>query len=287
MIQALALLALFLIALPARAEVELRADPPHGYGWWLGDRLIHVVTLAPPPGFTLDRASLPRSRAVEYWLDLTGVRVDEIRIEGRDGVRITTEWQNFYAALEPAARDVPPWQARFLGPEGATETAEVPGWSFVTSPIRPILAPSNAAALQPDVGISPLPAGDYARATAGFALLALLALAGLAFNQGWWPFHARPERPFTRALSRLRRAPDAPARMLALHRGLDAAHGAPLLSADLAGFIAAHPEFAPLGPDLEGFFAQSGQLFFGAGAAGDFDPRPLARRLAAIERGRA
>ena len=285
--RALALPLLLALALPAAAEVELRADPPRAYGWWLGDTLTHVVTLVPPPGFTLDPASLPRPRAVEYWLDLTAVRTEAVRIEGRDGARIITEWQNFYAALEPARRDVPPWEARFLGADGAAETARVPGWSFVTSPIRPILAPSNPAALQPDAGIAPLPAGRYARASLGFGLLALLALAGLAFDQGWWPFHARPERPFTRALARLRRAPDARGRMLALHRGLDAAHGAPLLAADLPGFLAAHPEFAPLRAELEAFFARSARLFFGDGGGEAADALPLARRLAAIERGRA
>lgn len=275
------------LAPPAFAEVAIRTEPPRGYGWWLGDRLTHVVTLAPPPGYTLDPASLPRPRAVEYWLDLTDARTEKTTLDGRPAIRITTEWQNFYAPMEPSRRDVPPWQARFLGP-GAPEVVEVPGFSFVTSPIRPIVAKNDASELRPDEGIAPLPVARLARETAGFGLLALLALGGLAFHQGWWPFHARPERPLTRALARLRRAPDLRARVLALHRGLDAAHGAPLLAADLAGFLAAHPEFAPLAPEIESFFARSARLFFGdGGAEADGDPLPLARRLAAIERGRA
>lgn len=281
-----ALALLLALSAPAAAEVELRADPPRGHGWWLGDRLTHVATLLPPPGFALDPASLPRPRAVAYWLDLTGVRTEPVRIDGRDGLRIVTDWQNFYAALEPVARDVPPYALRFLGPDGAVETAEVPGWSFVTSPIRPILAPSTPDALQPDAGITPPRTAALTRALPGFGLLALLALAGLAFNQGWWPFHARPGRPFTRAARALRRAGDPRGRMLALHRGLDAANGAPLLGPDLPGFLARRPEFAPLRAELDAFFASSGRLFFGDGVAGT-DPAPLARRLAAIERGRA
>jgi mxaA protein len=282
----LALPLVLALAGTAAAEVILRADPPRGHGWWLGDRLTHVVTLVPAPGFALDPASLPRPRAVAYWLDLADVRTEPARIGGNPGVSIVTDWRNFYAALEPTARDVPPFDVRFLGPEGAVETVTVPGWSFVTAPIRPILAPSTAAALQPDAGIAPMPAGLRARASAGFGLLALLALAGLGFNQGWWPFHHRPERPLTRAFADLRRARDPRGRAIVLHRGLDAAHGAPLLGPDLADFLARRPEFAPLRPELDAFFAGSARLFFGDGTAAA-DPAPLARQLAAIERGRA
>lgn len=275
----------------AGAEVEIRADPPRGYGWWIGDRLVHEALLLPPPGHVIDPASLPRPRAVTYWLNLTAVELREVKVEGRPGYRLRTEWQSFYAPLEPTALEVPPIDLRFLAAKAAgteTENARIPGWSFVSAPIRPILAPSTPEALQPEAGLPMPETGRIDRALAGFTLLAGLWLAMIAYLCCWWPFHHRPDHPLTRAARRMGRAGGDRGRVLALHRGLDAANGAPLLAADLDAFLSRRPEFAPLARELQAFFDRSAQMFFGSEAeADDGRTASLATRLARIERGRA
>ncbi|KFI26547.1 hypothetical protein CG51_11925 [Haematobacter missouriensis] len=282
---------LWLSGLPgiAGAAVDYSVEPPRGYGWWLGDRLVHSALLLPPDGFEIDRASLPAPRAADYWLDLVDVTVDEVRVNGHAAWRVTTEWQNFYAALEPSRQRVPGYRLRFLARDGSgrVEEAEIPSWDFVTSPIRPILAPSAIAAMQPDVGVRPLATLPLFRGAAGFGLFALLALSGMAWQQGWWPFHQRAERPLTRALRQVRRARDARTQALALHRGLNAANGGPLLASDLDGFLSRHPEFDDLRAELRGFFDASARMFYGDGTGGGAEALPLARHLARREGGRA
>lgn len=268
-------LALALLPLPALAQPVVTADNPHGYGWWLGDELVQRVTIALPPGVTVDPASLPRPRAVDYWLDLRAVEAEQ----ADTGLHLTLRWQNFYSALEPSWREVPAQPIRLS--DGTV--AELPGFGFVTSPLRPLTAPSTADQLQPDPRfrlIDPMPT----RAGLGLSLAALiLSGLGLAWHQAWGPFRARPARPFTRAARAMARLPD---RRL-LHRALDAAFGRVLIGADLPQFLAARPEFRPLADRLAAFFAASDAAFFGQHAHPDTaEAQALARDLARIERGR-
>lgn len=275
-------LALALLPLPAGAQVSVTADNPRLNGWWLGDQLVQHLRIDLPPGVVVDASSLPRPRAVEYWLDLQSVTSRDTKT----GVELTLRWQNFYSPLEPSLRKVP--SSPIALSDGSR--AELPGFEFVASPLRPLLASSGPDQLLPDARyrlIDPLPAQAGMAAT----LLALLAaLAALARHQGWWPFHARPARPLTRAWRRMARLGAAPETRLRqeLHRGLDGAHGRVLIGPDLSQFITARPEFAALSDRLAGFFAGSEDAFYRKDARGGdgTDLRRLARDLAAVERGR-
>lgn len=276
-------LALALLPLPALAQVGVTADNPRLHGWWLGDQLVQRVQIVLPQGITLDAASLPRPRAVEYWLDLQSVTTRDTAA----GVEITLHWQNFYSPLEPNLREVPP--SPLMLSDGSR--VQLPGFNFVSSPLRPILAPSSPDQLLPDARyrlINPVPM----RIGLGLSVLALFAvLVALAWHQGWWPFHARPARPLTQAWRRIARLGDAPAKRLRqeLHGGLNAAYGRVLIGPDLSGFLEKRPEFIGLTDRLSGFFVGSDDAFYRAsGHDGDgAELRALARDLAAVERGRA
>lgn len=267
------LLSVLVPAHAARAQPVITAQNPHGYGWWLGDELVQRIHIALPAGVTVDPASLPRARAVDYWLDLRSVTASPTG----SGLDLTLRWQNFYSALEPGRREVPPSPIRLSDGSAAL----LPGFAFVTSPIRPLMAPSTRDQLQPDPRfhlIDPWPA----RAGLGLSLAALALSAGaLAWHQAWGPFRARPARPFTRAARALARQPD---RRL-LHRAFDAAFGRVLIGAELPQFLRARPEFGPLAARLSAFFATSDEVFFGRGDSAADDVAALARDLALIERG--
>lgn len=269
-------LALALLPLAASAQ-DLRVENPRVHGWWLGDTLQQRVQITLPAGAALDPASLPRARAVDYWLDLVAVeRQDRDRT-----VTLTLRYQNFYSALEPSQRLVPDVPLRLL--DGTP--LRLPGFSYVTSPIRPILAPSTPDQLQPDPPFHLIDTRAAWARLAGSALALASGLLALAWHQGWFPFHARPARPLTRAARAIRRlAPDQARR--ALHRALDASFGRVLIGADLDRFLAQAPQYAPLSDRLRGFFAGSDAACFGLGTAPPQDIAALARDLAAIERGR-
>ncbi len=263
-------LALALLPLPAFAQ---QAENPRPYGWWLGDELVQRIRITGVP----DPASLPRPRAVDYWLDLREVAQRDIP----GGTELTLRWQNFYSALEPSERRVPPSAIRLADGTGL----ELPGFRYVTSPIRPILAPSTAKQLQPDPPfhlIDPVP--PQLRLLAA-VLAMMVGLLALAWQQGWFPFHRRPAHPFTRAARIVARLPEPQARR-ALHRAFDQSFGQVLIGADLDRFLTAAPQFAPLARRLRDFFEASDAAFFGMGPGAAQDIPQLARDLAAIERGR-
>lgn len=269
-------LALALLPVTGFAQ-ELTVDNPRGHGWWLGDQLQQRIRITLPPGAVLDPASLPRPRAVDYWLDLRAVA----RRDLPDGLELVLTWQNFYAALEPSLRQVPDSPLRLT--DGTRFV--LPGFGYVTSPIRPILAPSVPDQMQAD---PPFHLIDRAPVRWGLVSAVMATLAGwlgLAWHQGWFPFRARAARPFSRAARQIRRLPEAQARPV-LHRALDAAFGRVLIGADLDHFLARAPQFAPLQARLAQFFAGSDAAYFGVGPALAQDLPALARDLAAIERGR-
>ncbi|ABL71082.1 MULTISPECIES: hypothetical protein [Paracoccus] len=263
-------LALVLLPFPALAQ---QVENPRPYGWWLGDELVQRIRIKGQ----VDPSSLPRPRAVDYWLDLR----DVARRDLPGGTELTLRWQNFYSALEPRERQVPASAIRLV--DGTA--LELPGFRYVTSPIRPILAPSTSDQLQPDPPfhlIDPMPAGLRLLVSAVALVAGALALA---WQQGWFPFHRRPARPFTRTARAVARLPEPQARR-ALHRAFDQSFGRVLIGAELDRFLANAPQFAPLAERLRGFFAASDAAFFGLGSGPAQDIPQLARDLAAIERGR-
>ncbi|RMC36617.1 nonribosomal peptide synthetase MxaA [Paracoccus alkanivorans] len=266
-----------LLPLPVLAQPRIVAENPHGYGWWLGDELVQHIRIDLSDGVSLDPASLPRPRRVDYWLDLRGISARETR----DGIELTLSWQNFYSAMEPKRQEVPSSPIRLSN--GAE--AVLPGFSFVTSPIRPLTAPSSPDQLLPDPEFRLIDPYPHRAGLVGAVFMFVASFAALAWHQAWWPFHARPARPFTRAARRLRRLADPAMQRRLLHRALDAAFGKVMIGEDLSQFLADRPEFASMADRLADFFHGSDAAFFGVGPVVEGDVAALARDLSRIERG--
>lgn len=289
---------------PAGAAVRsVAVHAPRTFGYFIGDAIPVTVEIVADPQDRLDPASLPRPGALDYWLDLTSVEVDEgTAADGARRFTLRLGLQGFYAALEPHALDIPAFDIRVTGP-GGTSVAHVPSWSIVVSPLREIVPRTgdDPTRIRPDASPVYRSARLAGIGLAGFSTLALAGLVALAANRAWWPFHRRPARPFTRAARDIARlgAAATPQAFLSLHRAFDAAAGRRLLADDVGGFFAERPQFAGEAPAATAFFARSRQLFFGGGnaaapaaaaAAPSVDPSAvaevaaLARRLAAVER---
>ncbi|MBS7544657.1 nonribosomal peptide synthetase MxaA [Ancylobacter oerskovii] len=305
--------ALLLAAPPVGAQlrsVELYAPRPFGHV--IGDTLALSAEIVLDAPFRLDPASLPRPRALDYWLELANVRLTNGGAS--DGVQRYTldlTYQTFYAPLEPKRLTIP--AVPLTATDGTRQVAiAVPPWSFLMSPLREIVATgeSTPMALRPDIAPRPVATASTQRGLLA-ALGGLVAGLGLlAWQMGWGPFGRRRDRPFARAAREVRvalaasarsaasstapaSAPGQRAALLALHRAFDATAGKGVFAEDLPDFFRAHPAFTAAEAEVRRLFAASRHLFFGENPleiAREFPPAgliALARRLRAIERGGA
>lgn len=292
----LALVGALLAGAPAQAAgVDLYA--PRAFGYLIGDTITLEAVVTLDAGWRLDESALPRPRPVTYWLDLKRLDVKpETASDGAPRYRLTLTYQTFYSPLEPRALDIPavPLAAR----DGdARQTLTIPAWTFVSSPLRELVASQrgNPMALQPDIRPRPYPLAGDARLAAVAAAMAAASLLAFAAASGWGPFAGR-HRPFATALRHMRRLPDLDAQLgyedalQLLHRAFDDAAGYRLFGEDLPAFLAARPALTGEAEAIDRFFTASRLAFFGDAPETAMALLPpealidLARRLAATER---
>jgi mxaA protein len=300
---ALSLLALLASAAAVAAEpagVSLRMIEPRSFGYLVGDVFSREVDIVAAEPYLLEPSSLPAPGRLTYWLDLKSADVIDKSTSGGRRYRVVLTYQTFYVALAPTRLIVPGMTLKFTDGQKSVE-AEVPAWSLVMAAMREIAEEKPEEGpigyMQPDA-VPTLIATSRDRnvfgAAAGGFLLSLLLLA---FHQAWWPFHARPSRPFTNAARSIghRAAGKADqdayrASLLDLHRAFDASARRRLLAEDVPIFLAGHQVFKPLASDISRFFASSRRAFFGNDLAGAAEEMPLAdvttlgKRLGEAER---
>lgn len=294
---------LFLAALVGRAAAEVRAVhtiEPRAFGYFLGDTLERIVEIDTGADDEIVPASLPRTGPSNYWLELRAIAQSSARYG--DGRRHTLKltYQAFYAPIDPRKQTIPATEIAVRGANGV-ETVAIPPFMFLMSPLREIFpekgTENSEASLRPDFAAEHRRSGGLRTAALVAAALCAFFLTLLARDLAWWPFHRRPARPFSRAVRDVGRAlakggaDGYRAALLALHRAFDTAAGHRLLAADVAGFLAAHPEHDDTRSQVERFFAASRAVFFGeAQREGETGLPPtelkeLAAALARQERG--
>lgn len=286
---------------PVRGDVavqRLDLDTPRTFGYTIGDRIEHVVTLELHPAFELDERTLPERGRITRWLTL-----HESAIENsarRDGVRhvVRLRYQVVNAADRVIGTGTPPHSLRVLGPDGSFPVV-IPAWGFT---IGPIIAPQERAEggppmLQPAAPPPPVPIAAHAARVAGLAGVAVALLAMLAWRHlgpGRW----RANRGhFARACRRLEARfgevdPLGAYRgaLADLHTAFNATAGRAVFEHDLARFFAEHPVFEPLRASIEALYAESRRVFYAErfeppGRAGLELLRDLGRACREVERG--
>ncbi len=203
-LQLRAALGLWLATICAAAtQAQVRAVDlyaPRAFGYAIGDIVAHRVEIELDGAYRLDPASLPQPHALNYWLELKDVRVED---HGPDGgarrYTINLVYQTFYAPLEPKRLDIPALALSAVSGEHRAAVT-VPAWSFLMSPLREIVAtgPGQTMALRPDIPPRPIPTARTLHALIATAAVAALALAALVWQMGWWPFN-RLAQPAVRA----------------------------------------------------------------------------------------
>ncbi len=299
---------LILLLLPAVAcaadsappDIVLTRIEPRGFGYFAGDVFRREIDVTVADPYRLDKASLPAPGRLNYWLYLKSVTLDEESASGKHRYRIGIDYQNFYVALQPTRLAVPGMTLKFT--DGTTSAdAEVPPLSIVVAALREIQPEKPEEGpqgyLRPNAVPGFIKTGQI-ETRFGLSLAGLLLGVGLlAYHNAWWPFRARPSRPFTRAAraigSRSKRgeSPDAyRTSLIDLHRAFDASAGRRVLAEDVPEFLDDHAAFQPLGGEIVRFFASSRQAFFGNDIEGAEAELPfasladLSARLGAAER---
>jgi mxaA protein len=255
------------------AEVRsVQTIEPRAFGYFLGDTLERRIEILTGPDDEVVAASLPRTGASNYWLELRDIDVISTRLGDGQLHTLALTYQTFYAPIDPKKVTIPAVEIAIRGPAGS-ETARLPPFTFLMSPLREIFPEKSGETaetfLRPDAAPEFRRSGGVRTAALVAAALSAMFLALLARDLAWWPFHRRPARPFSRAVREVghalgARGSDSYKRaLLALHRAFDAAAGHRLLAADLDGFLAAHPEHEETRIEVERFFAASRAVFFG------------------------
>lgn len=302
------LFVLALLVLTSTALAEETAAPnvavttlePRAFGYFVGDILRREIHIAVPGSYALDKASQPAPGRLNYWLDLRAVDIDETESVGLRRYRLGLDYQTFYVPLSPAPLTAPGLKLRFSNAVGDAVEADIPSFNFVMAPLREIQPekPEEGPAgyLKPDTVPQKL---STLRSRIAFGIGASCALVGLgllAYHRAWWPFRARPQRPFTQAARVIKNRTEQHdletyrAGLIELHRAFDLSAGRRVLADDVPGFLSEHREFQPLGEDISQFFATSRRVFFsndmeGAARAMPFDSViKLGSRLGEAER---
>lgn len=262
------------------AGVPAHVEQPRAFGHTVGDVLVQRVRLSGDHGPVAVTRPLAPGR-IGLWLERRPVR----ETRDADGARwLVIEYQLINAPQALTALALPALDIATSGP-----LLSVPAWPFSAAPLTPrtAFAPEGGlGALQPD---RPAPAIDTVPIRRRIGLWGALCAASLLAWGGWFVWrngHARRNQPFARALRELRGLPDdAPGAWQALHRAFDRTAGRTLQPASLPRLFERAPQYASLRSDIERFYAQSAERFFGSGPQGD--PLPLhrlARRLRSLEK---
>ncbi|MEO8630335.1 MAG: hypothetical protein ABI612_19890 [Betaproteobacteria bacterium] len=262
---------------PGNASVE----QPRPFGYAVGDVLSQRVALQ-LNGRTFTPATLPRAERISAWLERRAPRVES----AADGRRwVTVEYQVINAPQALTLIKIPSWA---LQGEAGTGSLNVGEWPISVAPLTPrtAFAKGGLEELRPD---RPAPNIATQPLRRHIALWSSALIATLAIWLGWllWRnWQAAAGQPFARALRELRtldeRAPEA---WQSLHRAFDTTAGRVMQTATLHSLFLRAPQFNPLRSNIEQFFEQSNQRFFGGEVMSHpLSVRNLCRELRRIEK---
>jgi mxaA protein len=237
---------------------------PRPFGYINGDEIRHKIILETRNGVQLQRGGLPKRGAVNRWLNVNKVAVNEAKISGGFRYEIDLVYQAFYAPLEVKMLTIPSFDLP-LAQGGNNASQTVPAWHFTLSPLRELSIRKDESGqyMRPDAVPQLL---DNTSAIYGLwaAIAVMLGSAGgLAYVYGYLPGFPK-RRVFKRAAKKLASLSDAQTTeaLTVFHQALNAVNGAPLFQHQLADFYQRHPLYQSADAQLRWFFQTSNQCFF-------------------------
>lgn len=275
----LALLALMALtdALAAQHSSPAIVEQPRAFGYVIGDVITQRVLLTNSRG-DFKPTAMPPVQRVNIWLERRASRIEKTS-DGRHWLVVDYQLINAPPALTTV--QLPAWA---IVDQAHGERIEIPSAPISVAPL--ISHASSADQLRPDREPSII---DTAPARARLWLwsiaLGVTLAAWLAWLQ-WRNWRDSHNQPFARALHHLRHIDEtAPEAWQAVHRAFDQTAGRVLQTETLPTLFERAPHLQPQRAEIERFFAQSNERFFGAGSPGNLlSVRALCRELRRIER---
>lgn len=255
------------MALPG-GVLAMSLEAPRDFGYVIGDVIRHMVVIDTKRGAGIDPNSLPKEGWVNRWLWLRRV---SLRVREKDRVlrhRLTLEYQTFYAPREVKNLSIPAFS---LALSGSAETLEILAWRFTMAPIRELSVArvDGLEPMRPDAAPALLETKRHRWQLFAAMVTAAAAVTAWAYYAAWLPY-GRRGRHFVvacRALRSLQGQVANPAVVRAgfiyLHRAFDGTWGEPLFREGLPDFFRSHPAYALLRSEIEAFFLDSYEVFFG------------------------
>jgi mxaA protein len=263
-------------AAPAAAATVVQQPRPFGYV--LGDVLTQRILLQ-SQGHDFDPATLPPAERAGLWLARRESKIES----GNDGRRwLIIDYQLINSPQTLMTVNLP---ALSLKPKAGTAELNVPEWPVSVSPLTPRQAFAKGG-LQDLRGDHPAP---EVPTTALWRQLELwsgaCAITLLAWLLWWLARYVRAaaNQPFAHALGEIRRTDDDSSQAwLALHRALDKTAGRALQLNSLPFLFQHAPHLEPRRAEIERFYIQSNERFFGAGAPPPARPSSTAISVRAL-----
>ncbi|HEY0680978.1 MAG TPA: hypothetical protein VGD45_01465 [Steroidobacter sp.] len=257
---------------PERAIVE----QPRPFGYVVGDLVTQRVLLTTPE-LEFEPITLPPVQRVNIWFERRAPRIETATAERR---WLVVDYQLINAPQTVTTVQLPAWE---LETKASKAKLKIPAAPISVAPLVPNV---SSAELRPDRQVSLI---DTAPTRAMLLLWSIALGLTLAVWIGWlrWRnWRDSLDRPFARALRELQRIDDSrPEAWQALHRAFDQTAGRVLQLETLPALFERAPHLQPRRTEIERFFSQSSERFFGAGPPSDLvSVRGLCHELRRIER---
>ena len=258
----------------ARSAAPATVNQPRSFGYVIGDVVTQRILL--PDRFEPVALTVPQR--MNLWLERRGTRIESTS----DGSRwLIVEYQLTNAPQTLSTANLPAWT--LVAKAGAK--LNVPAWSMNVGALIPQSTSPSIEQLRPDRS-APLIATASTRMRFHFVLLvlAIVLISWIAWTQ-WRSRRERANLPFAHALHDMRHLDDAaPQTWQMLHRAFDQTAGRVIQPENMDALFQRAPHLEPLRSDIERFFSQSSERFFGTGLAQEsVSTRALCRELQRLE----
>jgi mxaA protein len=267
---------------PARTDKPTQSaivEQPRPFGYVVGDLLTQRVLLE-AQGHDFEPKLPPPLQRVNIWFERRASKIER----GADGRRwLEVEYQLINGPRELATISLPAWE---LDSKSANVKLGIPAAPISVASLISVDSAPNAGQLRPDLAVSIMDTAPVrAKLWAGSIALIVVLAAWLGWMQ-WRNWRDSLDRPFAHALHELRRIDETtPEAWQALHRAFDRTAGRVLQIETLPSLFDRAPYLQPQRAEIERFFAQSNQRFFGAGLQNNLiSVRALCQELRRIER---
>jgi mxaA protein len=234
-------------------------EQPRPFGYVIGDVVTQRILLTTGRA-ELEPAELPNNQRVSIWLERRASRIESTP----DGRRwLVVDYQVTNAPQTLASISVPAWE--LVSTSDRTKLS-IPAWPISVAALIPADSPPSTEQLRPDRSARVIATAPTRTRLLLASLALVITLAAWLVWARWRDVRERANLPFARALHEIRHQSDAaPQAWQTLHRAFDQTAGRVIDVATLPTLFQRAPHLQPLHAEIERFFAQSNERFFGAG----------------------